>query len=486
MADGNPQSAAELLFRVLKEGRARPAFEEAVRVRLGAGSRHDLAERLRSSVTGPGRAFAESAASHLTLSEPERAAEQLSRLLYDQAAKGITEVRAYPVLSALVETLGAYPVPSAPEETSGGEPGRPGPENESAGNPAQGPAPLSDAMRQSEQRLRDPAPPGTRTSAPTESDHRPKRPASSEVTGGRADRSEVKRQDRPAGFVPLEGPVLSRREEGDLISVPLFPVTPSGRPPGPVRVPAALPPPPATRDGDRIRAWLRGEPATPDAIGVSAGLMFVGEPGDLMELEAEFQSDPVTALRIYKARNPVSDGTSDAAWCGRLGRDIGRFSVTHERGVMVLAQALATLLEGQGADRVAPLRAAGANLTLREELAEAVCGLIDAELDYLSDGPKQVDGPPQNLAGSFSPNASLAEGRCLERALLLHLTASVPFGTAMRQSLTEFRIAQALRENPNAPFQTLNDRYERDPALPLEELSGRVPIVRIGYTEPTL
>ncbi|WP_145693572.1 hypothetical protein [Gemmobacter caeni] len=205
-----------------------------------------------------------------------------------------------------------------------------------------------------------------------------------------------------------------------------------------------------------------------------------------MEIEAEFQSDPVAALRIYKARSPVADGTPDAAWCGRLGRDIGRFSVSHEAGVIALARAVVTLLESQEPDRIAPLRAAGANLTVREELAEAVCGVIDTELDYLSDGPSEAGGPPQNLMGSFSPNASLTEGRCLERALRLHLTASVPLGTALRQSLTEFRVAQAMRENPNAPFQTLNERFERDPALPLAELSGRVPIVRIGYTEPTL
>lgn len=270
-----------------------------------------------------------------------------------------------------------------------------------------------------------------------------------------------------------------------LIAAPLFPRGEDARGPGPVRVPRALPPPPEGRGPDAIRAWLRGEPVLTDSLGVRAGLIELGDPGDLMEIESEFHTDPAAALRLYRARDPVADGTADAAWCARLGFDLGRFGVTHERAVGVLSEALARQLAAEP-DRSGPLMREGAVLTVREELAEAVCGLIDAEADYLSDGPSDPSGPPQNLMGSFSPNADLSRGRCLDRALFLHLNAGVPLGGALRQSLTEFRLAQAVRANPAAPSPELDRRYERDPALPLAELSGLVPIIRIGYTEPVL
>ena len=294
---------------------------------------------------------------------------------------------------------------------------------------------------------------------------------------------------RPAvGFDP-DGPFrvpdrVCRFGDG-LLAAPLFQPGGPDRGPGPVRAPSALPAPPRTENAEQIRAWARGEPVFTDSLGVRVGLLSLGDPGDLMEIESEFHTDPKAALRLYKARPAVADGTADAAWCARLGRDIGRFWVTHERAVEVLSAALARKLSFD-AERAAPLIRQGAVLIVREELAEAVCGLLDAEQDYLSDGPADPSGPPQNLMGSFSPSADLSEGRCLERALFLHLDASVPLGAAMRQSLTEFRLAQAARANPVAPAPELDRRYETDPALPLAELSGLVPIVRLGYTEPAL
>ena len=270
-----------------------------------------------------------------------------------------------------------------------------------------------------------------------------------------------------------------------LLAAPLFGRGGEARGPGPVRVPQALPPPPEGRGPDAVRAWLRGEPVFTDTLGVRAGLIELGDPGDLMEIESEFHTDPAAALRLYKARAPVGGGTADAAWCARLGRDLGRFRVTHEGGVEALAEALARQLAAEPAGP-GPLMREGAVLTVREELAEAVCGVIDAEREFLDDGPSDPSGPAQNLMGAFSPNGDLSRGRCLDRALFLHLNAGAPVGTALRQSMTEFRIAQALRENPLAPFLIVSDRFERDPALPLRELCGRAPIVRIGYTEPAL
>jgi len=243
--------------------------------------------------------------------------------------------------------------------------------------------------------------------------------------------------------------------------------------------------PPKTTDPELIRSWLRGEPAFLDSIGISCGLLETGDPGDLMELDAEFHADPYAALRLYKARDQVADGTADAAWCARLGRDIGRFGVTHDRAVDILADTLSRYLRTHDPERSAVLLRAGAILKVKEQLAEAVCGLIDAEQDFISDGPRDVSGPPQNLLGSFTATADLSGGLCLERAFFIHLMSSVPFGTAMRQSVTEFRVAQAIRENPEAPFAFLIRRYDIDAALPLSELSGREAIVRLGFTEPS-
>lgn len=341
--------------------------------------------------------------------------------------------------------------------------------------------------------------PGPRTDGAGRADPRPERarpearPEARPPAAPRAERQTAPLRDRSdptrrSGFDP-DGPFrvperVTLFGEG-LLAAPLFKDGGPERGPGPVRVPSALPGPPHNGTAEQVRAWIRGEPVFTDSLGVRAGLLSLGDPGDLMEIESEFHTDPRAALRLYKARPPLADGTADAAWCARLGRDIGRFGITHERAVEALAAALARHLS-RDPERVAPLKGRGAVLIVREELAEAVCGLLDAEQDHLSDGPAETSGPPQNLMGSFSPSGNLSEGRCLDRALFLNLEASVPLGAAMRQSITEFRLAQALRANPAAPPPELDRRHERDPALPLAELSGLVPIVRIGYTDPVL
>lgn len=313
-----------------------------------------------------------------------------------------------------------------------------------------------------------------------------------EVTGKPSNKAAPKAFGAQDVFDP-DGPfripdrVVRFGEYGAMLAAPLFqPLTQGARGPGPFRVPASLPGPPETSDPDLIRGWLRGRPAFSDTIGVRSGLLDEGDPGDLMELEAEFHSDPTGALRIYKAGSPIRDGTPDAAWCARLGRDIGRFGVTHEKGVEAFAEALTRHPSMALAERLAPLIQNGSVLIVHEELAEAVCGLIDAQADYLEDGPGDVAGRDQNLLGSFSPEADLSRGLCLDRALTLHLVSAVPLGSAMRQSLTEFRIAQALRANPNIPITLADERFERDPAMPLAELSGLAPIERIGWSEPAL
>lgn len=322
-----------------------------------------------------------------------------------------------------------------------------------------------------------PAAPGPATTARPSGPSRPVRPGPARESPPSYD---------PHGTFRLPDRAVRFGGPDDKLAAPLFAASDSARGAGPVRVPSALPAPPETDDPDLIRGWLRGLPAFADSLAIRAGLLDLGEPGDLMEIEAEFHTDPKAALRLYKAARPVGDGTADAAWCARLGRDIGRFGVTHERAVEALARLLGDQIRQGPSDRYAPLSRSGAVLVVREELAEAVCGLIDAEAEYLEDGPADTSGPEQNLLGSFSANADLSRGRCLERALSLHVVAGLPMGGAMRQSLTEFRIAQALRANPEAPISFLNDRFDQDAALPLSELCGREPIVRIGLTMPAL
>lgn len=334
----------------------------------------------------------------------------------------------------------------------------------------------------------DPADPAGVRSTPAQ----PARPLTGEARPVPADpRPPAPVRPRPPAYDPhgrfrIPDRVVRFGEFDDQLAAPLFAASDGARGAGPVRIPSALPAPPETDDPDLIRGWLRGVPAFPDSLAVRAGLLDLGDPGDLMEIEAEFHTDPKAALRLYKAARPVMDGTADAAWCARLGRDIGRFGITHERAVEALARLLGDKIRQGPADRYAPLARSGAVLVVREELAEAVCGLIDAETEFLEDGPGQAGGPEQNLLGAFSPSCDLSRGRCLERALGLHLVAGLPMGSAMRQSLTEFRIAQALREKPEAPLNFLNDRFDLDAALPLSELCGREPIVRIGLTMPDL
>jgi hypothetical protein len=446
LAAGNPEASASSLILVIRSGRGGGALRAAFERRLGEErTRENIARSLSLQSVGAGSHLLGQLADFIQHGSPEQAAIDVTRILSDAVGSGTSEARLMPPVLALIRALSSLEGPISDQRAP--------------------PAIQPHKGHQGGTSRPDPAQ-SSMTTKPRQ------------AAGGARPPS-----DHPASF---RVPDLVERvgEYGEILIAPLFRAEREGRGPGPVRIPAALPPPPDTSDPDLIRSWLRGEPAFMDMIGISAGLLEAGDPGDLMELEAEFHADPKGALRLYKARSPVSDGTADAAWCARVGRDIGRFGVTHDRGVEILARTLSRHLLSRDPERAAPLLRAGAVLRVREELAEAVCGLIDTEQDYLSDGPDEISGPPQNLMGSFSPNADLSEGRCLERAIFLHLETGVPLGSAMRQSLTEFRLAQALRANPDAPLDFLDRRYAIDAALPMAELCGREPIVRIGFTEP--
>lgn len=476
---GGPDEAVSTLLSLMTERRGKGAFLQALLARIGDDpARMRQAQRVRDLVRTDGRFLADTVATNLALTPAGEAARQVTDILYRNVEGGISPERIRPVLHALVEVLLiSSPAPPAHPASKGAVPVlRSGQDGDRSDTQPVPPGPAPDPVPVSVARPAVPPAVPTPIAAPVSG------PTSGQPSAPQTVAVTVRRE--PDLTVPLSGPV--RSADGTRIFAPLFAGLRSARAPGPVRLPASLPPPPATGDPEMIRSWLRGEPVWSDMIGVCGLLLQSGDQGDLMELESEFHTDPAAALRLYKARDPIADGAVDATWCARLGYGVGGFWVTHEAGVMALSAALARHLTRTEPDRAAPLISAGANITVREELAEAVCGLLDVERDYVQDGPSDTGGREQNLIGSFSPNASLVGGQCLERALILHLVSSVPFGSAMRQSLTEFRLAQALRANPNAPFPVLTDRYERDPIFPLEELAGLVPIVRIGYTEPAL
>jgi hypothetical protein len=450
LASGDPDGAAGALILAIRSGRGGGPLRAALESRLED-------ERTRGIVSTALTREAAAAGSHLLAQVADfiqygsaiQASIDVTRILSDAITSGTTDERLLPPVCALMRALTSLDgVRHAPAE-------RP---------------PLSSDSRQEREKP---------TVSPSHAIHERSNPAPSPA--------DVMLKGPISGF-PASYSIPESVERigdfGEVLTAPLFRPEGLGRGPGPFRVPAGLLPPPDTKKPDLIRSWLRGDPVFFDSIGITCGLLETGDPGDLMEMESEFHADPHAALRLYKARDQVPDGTSDAAWCARLGRDIGRFNVTHDRAVKALSETLSSYLRTHEPERSAVLIRGGAIMRVKEELAEAVCGLLEVEQEFISDGPQDVSGPPQILLGSFSPTADLSGGSCLERAIFIHLLSQVPFGTAMRQSLTDFRLAQAIRENPKASFEFLSRRYDIDAALPLSELSGREAIVRLGFTEP--
>ncbi|PWL33826.1 MAG: hypothetical protein DCO97_17485 [Marivita sp. XM-24bin2] len=226
-----------------------------------------------------------------------------------------------------------------------------------------------------------------------------------------------------------------------------------------IRLPSALPPPPS--DGDLV-AWLHGRPSTPAGYAVRSGLLDSCSPVDLFEIEAELLA--AGSLPHYmRVLSPVSDGAEDAAWCARLGRDLGRYTHTHVVAVEAFAASFRRTLSSLHPDRADVLRAAGAVLSVTEPLAEAVASLLDAEQEFISDGPSEATGPAQNLLGAPWPRGDLSRPCSLDRAVHIHLLGCVPLGEAMRQALYEFRTAQAVRVMGLDASLIVSARFEADP-----------------------
>lgn len=226
-----------------------------------------------------------------------------------------------------------------------------------------------------------------------------------------------------------------------------------------IRLPSALPPPPS--EGDLVD-WFHGKPSTPAGYAVRSGLIDHCSPVDLFEVEAELLAGG--ALPHYmRDLSPVSDGAEDAAWCARLGRDLGRNTHTHGVAVEALAASFRRTLTSLHPDRAEVLRAAGSALSVTEPLAEAVASLLDAEHEFIADGPSEATGPAQNLLGAPWWRGDLSRPCSLDRAVHIHLLGCTPLGEAMRQALWEFRTAQAVRVMGLDASLLVSARFEADP-----------------------
>lgn len=348
------------------------------------------------------------------------------------------------------EETGPVDIPDDPEAAETPEP----PEREKKPTSSAGPAKREDPSRgfkKSETPGLDPDPPReTRTYG-----WAPGRPAEPEAETG------VFYRDVPVAERVPDAP--------ETIRVNLYPENDAGDMSDALGLPAALPPPPKTPDFDALAGWLSGTTTGEVGYGVVSAVFEKGNPEDVMEIESRLHEDPRAALRKYKIRKPCGEGEEGASWCARLGRDLGAFRYTHEQGVEAFAAAMRRTLDALDHARAAPLRH-GALLVVREPLAEAVCGLMDAEAVFLEDGPEKPEGPDQNLAGCIAPNADLTRPCALDRALYLHVSASVQLGDAMRQAITEFRCAQGVRALGEEVSPAVNARFDNDPASYLEDL----------------
>lgn len=226
-----------------------------------------------------------------------------------------------------------------------------------------------------------------------------------------------------------------------------------------IRLPNALPPPP--REGDLVD-WFHGKPSTPAGYAVRSGLLDSCSPVDLFEIEAELLAGG-SLPHYMRDLSPVSDGAEDAAWCARLGRDLGRYTHTHEVAVEALAASFRRTLSSLYPHGAEVLRVAGAVLNVMEPLAEAIASLLDAEQEFISDGPIEATGPAQNLLGAPWPRGDLSRPCSLDRAVHIHLLGAVPLGEAMRQALWEFRTAQAVRVMGLDASLLVSARFEADP-----------------------
>lgn len=200
-----------------------------------------------------------------------------------------------------------------------------------------------------------------------------------------------------------------------------------------------LPPPPVGSDRVAFRRWLAGKPHAP----LAPALALIDIPtDDLIEAEVSLFGTGSLAPLAAGSRlpgDPVAERT-DAAWLRDLAPPAADPDPTG--ALECFAAGLRAAIEAFEPETAAALRVHGATLRVHAELATLLAHAQATEAAWLADGPAG-GSRPQDIRGAVFPGADLREPTVLRRSAFLHLLASRPVPSGLRDALVETRFAQA-------------------------------------------
>lgn len=233
-----------------------------------------------------------------------------------------------------------------------------------------------------------------------------------------------------------------------------------------MKLPGILPPAPLAGTSEHYGAWLDGDVWNPLAISLKLDLKDGDNLDDLFEMQSEFYALPESAMKTYSARSPANPetGRTHAQFIHYAARDLGRVSHTYDVGKEMLAKAVARYFEENEPSSADFLNRVGYTFKCGTELIDTVCGALDIQDFFLSDGPAEAgQGPLSDLRGAISPAARLDVPYLLDRVLLLHFGSGVSICSAMHDTLIELRHAQLCRHigRDVSPFE-FDPAFKRD------------------------
>lgn len=240
-----------------------------------------------------------------------------------------------------------------------------------------------------------------------------------------------------------------------------------------MKLPGILPPPPLNGSPESYGAWLEGDVWNPLAITLKLDLKDGDNLDDLIEMQSEFYALPESAVKTYSARNPADPevGRAHAHFLHYAARDLARVTHSYDRGVEILAKAVARYFEENEPGSADFLNRVGYTFKCDTQLIDTVCGALDIQAFFLSDGPANAgQGPLSDLRGAISPASRLDVPYLLDRALLLHFGSGVPLSSGLHDILIELRHAQLCRHigRDVSPFE-FDPVFKRDWFTELDE-----------------
>lgn len=240
-----------------------------------------------------------------------------------------------------------------------------------------------------------------------------------------------------------------------------------------MKLPGILPPPPLNGSPEIYGAWLEGDVWNPLAITLKLDLKDGDNLDDLIEMQSEFYALPDSAVKTYGARNPADPevGREHAHSLHYAARDLARVTHSYDRGVEILANAVARYFEENEPGSADFLNRVGYTFKCDTQLIDTVCGALDIQEFFLSDGPANAEqGPLSDLRGAISPASRLDVPYLLDRALLLHFGSGVPLSSGLHDTLIELRHAQLSRHigRDVSPFE-FDPAFKRDWFTELDE-----------------